>query len=166
MLANYNFKKIFRPGKQNGKPNVLTRIVSDRPKEGTDLRNQYQLQTIIKPHQILRRGEITEDIIPAEISLLNWDKHCKEDNYCQEIRSALENPREMRTEIELSNCKLTTHSFTLNGKEYIPELPREIILKQLHESPLYEHRGAAALYYMVNHQYWWPGCHRDATKYA
>ena len=54
----------------------------------------------------------------------------------------------------------------MNGREYVPQVLREKILKQLHESPLYGHRGSAALYGLLNRQFWWPDCHKDCIKYA
>lgn len=53
-LADFNFKIMFRPGKQNGKPDSLTRIYKDRPLNSADDRNKYQFQTLLKPQQILR----------------------------------------------------------------------------------------------------------------
>lgn len=43
---------------------------------------------------------------------------------------------------------------------------REQLLKQLHETPLYGHRGAAALYTLLNRRFWWPNCHKDCVQYA
>lgn len=174
LLADYNFKIVFRPGKKGGKPDALTRISKDKPKNQNDDRHIHQLQTLLKPCQILRPMNAstsistspTESVTPENVSLDNWSKHCEDDEYCQEIRSAISNPKATRTDLELSNCTLTDHSFTLYGKEYVPVVLRQVILKQLHESPLYGHRGAAALYSMVTRQYWWPGCHNDSTKYA
>lgn len=54
----------------------------------------------------------------------------------------------------------------MNGNEYVPKVLREILLKELHETPLYGHRGAAALYSLLKRNYWWPECHKDCTKYA
>lgn len=54
----------------------------------------------------------------------------------------------------------------LDGKEYVPKTLREIVLNQLHDNPLYGHRGAAALYSMLARNYWWPECHKDSVKYA
>lgn len=54
LLADYHFKIVFRPGKRGGKPDALTRISADKPSTNDDERNQQQLQTLLKPHQILR----------------------------------------------------------------------------------------------------------------
>ncbi|KAI0997797.1 hypothetical protein K3495_g10390, partial [Podosphaera aphanis] len=174
ILSNYDFKIVFRPGKHGAKPDALTRVSSDKPLEANDERNQHQYQTLIKPHQILRHLELsplesenssTEYQLP-ELSLTNWEKMCDEDKYCQEIRAALSDRSVIRKDIQLASCKLTSHSFALSDKEYVPESLRETLLKQLHDNPLYGHRGPAALYKMLNRNFWWPDCQNDATKYA
>ncbi|KAI0992292.1 hypothetical protein K3495_g15894, partial [Podosphaera aphanis] len=174
LLSEFDFKIVFRPGKQGGKPDALTRISSDRPLSIDDDRNRHQNQILLKPHQIVRSlstsvPDSTDNEnhtkIP-EISIDQWASHCAQDKYCQEIRSALANPSAKRKEIQLSSCDITTHSFKLSGKEYVPETLRETLLNQLHNTPLYGHRGAAALYSMLTRQYWWPNCHKDSVKYA
>lgn len=173
-LADFNFKIVFRPGKQGGKPDALTRISGDKPSDGNDERTRHQQQILIKPQQILRRTEASkqinldpmEAVNITEPSLENWSKYCEEDKFCQEIRTALKNPGSNRGDIQLASCKTTNHSFSLNGKEYVPLKLREQILKLLHQNPLYGHRGAAALYTLLNRSYWWPKCHKDCIKYA
>lgn len=39
-------------------------------------------------------------------------------------------------------------------------------MKQLHENPMYGHRGALALFGLLHRKYWWPNCHKDCLKYA
>ncbi|KAI1008075.1 hypothetical protein K3495_g160 [Podosphaera aphanis] len=94
LLSEYDFKIVFRPGKSLGKPDALTRISSDKPSTNEDARNQNQSQTMLKPHQILRNldtsaGQETPSIV--DLTTEQWITSCKEDQFCQEIRSALEN---------------------------------------------------------------------------
>ncbi|KAI0996693.1 hypothetical protein K3495_g11489 [Podosphaera aphanis] len=174
LLADFDFKIIFRPGIKGSKPDALTRISADKPSESTDSRNEHQFQTLLKPSHILRPIEITSpsDNNPAEPSLAptphlnDWERHCLEDKYCQEIRTALQDNTITRSDIQLASCALSTHSFTLNNKEYVPNTLRETLLKHLHDSPLYGHRGAAALYRLLSRRYWWPESHKHVSKYT
>ena len=174
LLADYDFKIVFRPGKSGGKPDALTRISADKPSTSEDERNTQQFQTLLKPHQILRNLETTpnhttsnsELTSPSELSPENWIKSCNDDNYCQSIRAAIINKSAKRKDIQLASCKLTPYSFSLDDKEYVPESCRELILQHLHENPLYGHRGAAALYSLLSRRYWWPNCNSDSKKYA
>lgn len=174
LIANYDFKIVFRPGKQGGKPDALTRISSDKPIEDDDERNQQQYQILIKSHQSLRVFNLSplvtepspvDDQLPT-LSLENWNKLCDEDQFCTEIRAALNDLTIARKDIQLANCRLTSHSFKLDDKEYVPESLRETLLRQLHENPLYGHQGTAALYKLLTIKYWWPNCHKDVAKYT
>ena len=174
LLANYDFKIVFRPGKQGGKPDALTRVSRDKPWNDNDERTKYQNQTLIKPKQVLRRLEappsvtlcpLEREAVP-ELSLENWIQQCGEDKFCQEIRTALQIPNAYRKDIQLASCVITNHSFKLNGKEYVPKNLQLSLLKQLHENSLYGHRGSAALFSLVNRSYWWPEFHKDCVKYA
>ncbi|KAI0992807.1 hypothetical protein K3495_g15377 [Podosphaera aphanis] len=173
LLADFNFKIVFRPGKKGGKPDALTRISTDRPLDPTDEREQQQHQTLLKPCQILRNTDVVvspdkvpirEPTVTSEISLDDWNAACKDDPFCQEIRKALKDHSTNRTDIQLADCKLSPHSFTINDKEYVPVVLQELVLKQLHNNPLYGHRGAAALYSLLIRRYWWPNCHKDASN--
>ncbi|KAI1007123.1 hypothetical protein K3495_g1088 [Podosphaera aphanis] len=95
LLSEFEFKIVFRPGKQGGKPDALTRISSDRPLSIDDdrNRNRHQNQIMLKPHQILRSVSASvPDNIDNEnqtqdpgISIDQWALHCAQDKYCQEI---------------------------------------------------------------------------------
>ncbi|KAI0995935.1 hypothetical protein K3495_g12247 [Podosphaera aphanis] len=177
LLADFDFKILFRPGKLRGKPDALTRINADKPSSDNDARNSQQFQTLLKPSQILRRLEINqlrhpnsvevEQLTPSIAPLIEeWEQQCDQDKYCQEIRSALKHPNAKHTDIQLASCALIQHSFSLNDKEYLPRALREDILKQLYNSRLYGHRGAAAICGMLSRCYWWPECPKDSSKYA
>ncbi|KAI0999387.1 hypothetical protein K3495_g8806 [Podosphaera aphanis] len=164
LLADYDFKIVFRPGKLGGKPDALTRINADKPFNDDDIRNTHQHQTLLKPSQIISCLESAQaspsnspekEPVSYPISLVEeWEEHCNQDKYCQEIRMALKDPNAKRADIQLASCTLTPHSFSLNNKEYVPQTLREILLSQLHSSPLYGHRGAAALYYRLTKRVW------------
>ena len=53
-LSEFDFKIQFRPGRKGGKPDSLTRISADLPKNTDDPREQHQYQMMLKPHQIMR----------------------------------------------------------------------------------------------------------------
>ncbi|KAH0358992.1 hypothetical protein KCU65_g10159, partial [Aureobasidium melanogenum] len=48
-LSRFDFKIIYRPGKQGVKPDALTRRSGDLPQEGGDERLQHRQQTVLKP---------------------------------------------------------------------------------------------------------------------
>jgi hypothetical protein len=51
-LSEFNFKIMYRPGKQGEKPDMLTRRSQDLPKEFDDDRKQHQFQTLLQESQL------------------------------------------------------------------------------------------------------------------
>jgi len=51
-LSKYNFQITYRPGKQNGKADALTRKPGDRPEGDNDERQRYQFQTILPARRL------------------------------------------------------------------------------------------------------------------
>lgn len=51
-LSRFNFKLIYRPEKQGGKPDALTRRSSDLPQDDRDERQEHQNQIVLKPDNL------------------------------------------------------------------------------------------------------------------
>jgi len=51
-LSEFNFKIMYRPGKQGEKPDILTRRSQDFPKGFNDERRHQQVQTLLQDHQL------------------------------------------------------------------------------------------------------------------
>lgn len=60
MLAEYNFRIMYRPGKQGGKPDALTRRKQDLSANAEDDRTKYQHQVLLKEHQL--DDEVKKDL--------------------------------------------------------------------------------------------------------
>ncbi|KAI0994896.1 hypothetical protein K3495_g13285 [Podosphaera aphanis] len=94
LLADYDFKIVFRPGKLGGKPDALTRINADKPSNDDDIRNTHQHQTLLKPSQIISCLESAQAIpsnspekepLSFPISLVEeWEEHVEisSTNWC------------------------------------------------------------------------------------
>ena len=66
-LSRFDFKITYRPGKQGGKPDALTRRSADLPPKGgdgaMDERVKYQNQTVLKAHNL------TPEVIPEKFNI-------------------------------------------------------------------------------------------------
>ena len=51
-LSKFNFKIIYRPGKQGEKPDVLTQNFQNIFKKVKNLRQQHQFQTLLQDNQL------------------------------------------------------------------------------------------------------------------
>lgn len=54
-LSEFNFKIMYRPGKQGEKPDALTRRPQDLPVDANDARREYQFQTVLKKDNVDNR---------------------------------------------------------------------------------------------------------------
>lgn len=109
----------------------------------------------------------TNDSAPLALwTPAQWEEACLADPFCQSVRTDLETPRAYRRDIELASARTTESSFALKGREYVPKDLQAIALRHFHEHPLHGHRGAAALYGLINRAYWWPLLHKDCSQYA
>ncbi|KAI9038564.1 uncharacterized protein KD926_010609 [Aspergillus affinis] len=67
-LSEFNFKIMYRPGKQGEKPDILTRHSQDLPQGTDDAREKERFQTLLLPQNIVSSStEYTDDIEPAPI---------------------------------------------------------------------------------------------------
>ena len=168
LLADFDFKIVFRPGKQGAKPDALTRIGADRPQDDNDSRNVHQNQVLIKPTHILRPVEdAAAEADPIEPN--QWATACRQDDLCQQVRQALEDPEKTVPAIEgvqLASCTLTEHSFKFRTCKYVSDPLWLDLLSRLHDTPAAGHRGAASLFEHLSRRFWWPNCHKDSTRYA
>jgi hypothetical protein len=62
MMSEFGFKIMYRPGKQGGKPDALTRQPQDLPIGAEDARNEYQ-------HQILLKEDRLDDKVKQDFRL-------------------------------------------------------------------------------------------------
>ena len=60
MLAEYNFRIMYRPSKQGGKTDALTRREQDLPMDAEDDRTRYQYQVLLKENQL--DDEVKQDL--------------------------------------------------------------------------------------------------------
>ena len=105
-LSEFNFKIMYRPGKQGEKPDALTRRAQDLPKGLDDPRKQHQYQTL------LQNENIDEDIRKA-LSVLFYDNEVndqfetdsdadsKTDADTPETPDTIENPEENTETMEV-----------------------------------------------------------------
>ncbi len=86
-LSEYNFKVIYRSGKQNEKADALTRRADSAPKNDEDERRKYQHRTLLTPDRV----EVAdlEEADPDEPLYTRVIRLNKADEFCGEVRKAL-----------------------------------------------------------------------------
>jgi hypothetical protein len=181
-LSRFDFVIKFRPGKQGGKPDALTRRSGDLPSE-SDPRKLFQRQRLLKPHNL--DPKIKVSLSPAVVSpseesdsvkidrLLRQD-YPKDTFAAKHIKLLVEGetskvPPRSR-EISLSECRvdksLSYSRLYFRDRLYIPEGDlRPLLMKLAHDQPAVGHTGKAKMYELISREYFWPDLNSDIKRY-
>ena len=161
-LAQYDFRIVFRPGKQNGKADALTRRSGDLPKEGSN-----------HPVQALIPLEKFNPMTPLTLSAISTqnNKHIiqalAKDKVAQEIIKALQSNQQKHHVVPLGECKYMDSLLFVRDLLYVSDDP-EIqlrILRSCHDHPAAGHPGQANTYELVTRDYWWPKMRKTIAHY-
>jgi hypothetical protein len=186
-LSRFNFKIIYRPGKQGIKPDALTRRSEDLPQEG-DERLLHQSQTVLKKENFenppstpplqakllpITRAQAVLPIIPAPSSLPAdssalllppriqelLDQGYNSDTELQSILDALETRKSRHKRITLAECSTKGRYLYYRDRLYVPDLPElhAELLQLYHASPITGHMKRARTYEALSRDYYWPG---------
>ncbi|QRW23084.1 Retrotransposable element Tf2 protein [Rhizoctonia solani] len=157
-LSNFNFEIHYRPGKQSGKPDALSRRSDyiDTPQEP-----EVMLPSEVFANTSEEELEIVTDIrtkLKEDPSLEPIIKFLTEDadNAPPSIRKAY---REYDWEEDL---------LWYRGKLVVldSETLKEQLLREFHDSPLAGHPGQQRTLELVSRNYWWPGMKSSAKEWV
>ncbi|KAF8755227.1 hypothetical protein RHS01_05546 [Rhizoctonia solani] len=157
-LSNFNFEIHYRPGKQSGKPDALSRRLDyvDLPTEPEVMlpaevfanTSEEEVKIVTEICSRLREDPSLEPII----QFLTEDA----DNAPPSIRKAY---RDYNWEEDL---------LWYRGKLVVPdsETLKEQLLKEFHNSPLAGHPGQQRTLKLLSRNYWWPGMKSSAKEWV
>ena len=183
-LSQFDFVIVFRPGKQSGKPDALSRR-PDYMKGGPEAK---EATTILKPDQVdvsalTENGELTESYLGINaVSVspmdrdeeLGWsiketvEKDKEVGPYLKFLRNS-ELPRDKGTEEYLKHFCFDDDGFLLHGGlVYIPNEPaiKLEILRRSHDSKTAGHFGQAKTLEIVSRDYYWPRTRQYINLYV
>ena len=124
MLAEYNFRIMYRPGKQGGKPDALTRREQDLPMDAEDDRTRYQYQVLLKENQL--DDEVKQDLKLYVTTRSMANRERVEDNITTDSSDQIRDE-----EVE----DLTVEEFTINSNDDSDaEKPDELLENLLAEA--------------------------------
>ncbi|CAJ2661542.1 unnamed protein product [Trifolium pratense] len=163
----------YRPGKEAGRPDALSRLEQDTPKDPNDPRLRHRDMKLINESWI----SLTEHKIPAEITEkyenlpfedneLNrmWYEGIEKDGEFRDIRRALLDdkpcfPPSVQTKISISECSIDEKGCVrwrdrLLVPQYEP-LQTELIHRS-HDSPTTGHPGREVTLSILSRDFYWP----------
>lgn len=191
-LSQYNFTLEWRPGKQSGRPDALSRRAQDLPyNTAEDERLKSRFMTLFN-NQHLRQVTINSSIVvtaenidfSTEVKLFNsdetlqalWCRARQDDQIYQELTKAvLRGDRELPTELQkkriVSMSELTVDDRGLliyRDRYWIPDLEplRTKIIQDTHDSHLSGHPGRDLTYTILSRQFYWPNASSDVRQFV
>ena len=167
-LSQFNFKIEYRPGKEGGKPDALTREPGYLPTQD-DERNT-QMEQILLPQYYFEDTKI-ESIELFSLHSKNEDqirKAYQKDTELQKIQNALGKGEKEMKEIALELCQWKDGHLWYGEKIWIQEDEglRTTIKSQCQDNSLAGHGGTAKTTEVVSRQYYWPKMRETIKRYV
>jgi len=168
-LSQYNFKIEYRPGKEGGKPDALTRREGDLPTAGDKrlTRNVGILLPKERYWDIPDTEEIKLDMLETtkfrDKNEGEIQKASNDDTKIQDIKRNLDEGRKEMKGVALGLCQWKDDLLWYQGKIWIPndEGIRTALIAKHHEPPHAGHGGTAKTTALINRRYYWPKIRED-----
>ncbi|KAI0995604.1 Transposon Tf2-6 polyprotein [Podosphaera aphanis] len=168
-----SIKLRYRPGRDVGRSDALSRMEQDTPKDLNDPRLRHREKRLIEESLISALDDTPVDSwpngsvnAPFEDKELNhlWNIGVQNDGEFRDIKAALEQdkrcfPPSVKTKISISECSLDTKgNVKWRGRLLIPQyepLQTELIQKS-HDSPTTGHPGRESTLSILSRDFYWP----------
>ncbi|KAF8749476.1 hypothetical protein RHS01_10040 [Rhizoctonia solani] len=154
LLAGYNFQIVYRPGKQSGKPDALSRQ-SDHTNIPPEPQSMLPEPVFANVVLVLPERELQKRI---ELSL-------DQDESLEEILQFLQNESKAPPSIKraFKDYKMEAGLLFYQGRIAVPDVGtlRTDLLHIFHDSPLAGHPGRQQTLELVSRNYYWPGICAD-----
>jgi len=172
-LSQYNFKIEYRPGKEGGKPDALTRREGDLPTAG-DKRLTGNVGILLPKERCWNILE-TEDIKLEVLETTEFQdkdegeiqKASNDDDEIQNIKKNLHEGKKEMKGIALGPCQWKNGLLWYQGKIWIPndEGIRTTLIAKHHDPPQAGHGGMAKTTELIKRRYYWPKIREDITRF-
>ena len=172
-LSQYNFKIEYRPGKEGGKPDTLTRREGDLPMAGE--------KRLTRNVGILLPKERYWDIPDTEAIKLDMlettefqdknegeiQKASNDDAEIQDVKRNLDEGRKEMKGVPLGLCQWKDGLLWYQGKIWIPndEGIRTALIAKHQEPPQAGHGGTAKTTELISRRYYWPKIRKDIKQF-
>jgi len=172
-LSQYNFKIEYRPGKEGGKPDALTRREGDLPTAG-DKRLTRNVGILFPKERYWDIPE-TEEIKLEVLETTEFQdedegeiqKASNVDNEIPDIKKNLDEGRKEMKGIALGLCQWKDGLLWYQGKIWIStdEGIRTTLIAKHHEPPQAGHGGTAKTTELISRRYYWPKIREDIKRF-
>jgi hypothetical protein len=180
LLSQFSFTIAYRPGKQGGLPDALTRREQDLPAGKEDERLAYRRMQLLGKHQC------EKEVIPEALAQVNaiqpregpaledlWTSAMETDMVYQKLAEALRDgaqrfPTELGIRVSVSDCSLVDGQLLYRNRRWVPEGEplRTGLIQRMHDSPLSGHPGKEGTLFLMRREYFWPGMDADVKRFV
>ena len=175
-LSGFNYNVKYRPGKQGGKPDALTRRSDVYPEGGEGsyaIANPQNLQAIFSDGQLLSAARATYIEHPHyfEYNVVLRATILDSDSLRIELLRALELDEVSKSRlsnIEPPWSKAESGLLLYDGKVYVPDNNdvKLRILREKHDHPTAGHQGFRKTLDLVRREYYWPSMRKFVSDYC
>jgi hypothetical protein len=185
VLSRFNPLIRYRPGKEGGLPDALTRRDQDLPKEG-DERLDYRMAQLI-PDGVIQGNAIrlaatsTVPLIEEPLAFTDrlqalWEKGKEEDRDFLRLEDTIQReervfPSNLATpvKVSVSDCSLDDSGFLrFRGRLWVPDFEplRTAIIQEVHDSVLTGHPGKNGTIAAVSRDFFWPNLQSTVKQFV
>ncbi|QRW18193.1 Retrotransposable element Tf2 protein [Rhizoctonia solani] len=154
LLAGYNFQIVYRPGKQSGKPDALSRRADHADIPPAD-------QTML-PDPVFANVAL---VLPEKELQRRIESSLDQDKSLEEILQFLQNESKAPPSIKraFKDYEMEAGLLFYQGRIVVPDVGtlRTDLLNIFHDSPLAGHPGRQRTLELVSRTYYWPGIRAD-----
>lgn len=184
-MSKFNFKIIYRKGKDNERADALSRREQDMPDDDNDERIQGRtfqlLQANPKTQQTAFIAPIldgdTSDTPPETLSYETpdkWEQAKQSDSVYQEAMKCLKEgrrtfPMKLGLKVSIAECRLDRQeNLFFRDRKWVPEDEplRTRLIQGAHDSPLIGHPGREQTYIVVSREFFWPRMSKDIQRFV
>jgi hypothetical protein len=151
ILADYNYRIVYRPGAQNQKADILSRRIELKE----EAKGGGEAPVLIPPELFISAIQTDSDLNDMIRDTLYDDKSV------QKILKSLEEG------VAVKGWQLDNGLLHYHGCIYVPNEPeiRKAVLESHHDNPAAGHPGQWRTLELLSHHYYWNGMKRDTSKY-
>ncbi len=164
-LVDFNFKIMYRPGKQNIKADALTRRADSVSRSPKDERCRYQRTTILTSDRMkiadLKEKENGEPIyrLVLEANRTNED--------CVLLREAVSKGEAQYEGTKLRDCRVQNGILYRGDLLWVPfdEHLQMKLIREVHDQPSIGHLGILRTVEAIRRYYYWPSMRKTIDRY-
>ena len=182
LLSRFNFHFKYRPGKDNGAADALSRREQDNPQKEDGRVESRTIQLLNQPVRgrveplapIQVREEEGSTQPPSYDDARLWDEARAQDEIFQEAESVVREggrkfPSHLQLKVSVAECAIDNDNYLLfRGRRWVPnfESLRTTIIQHAHDSAIAGHPGREQTYSFVARNFFWPNMSQDIRRFV